>query len=152
MSESIWFQKPDVRMAIWRELRQQLDTLSLGDALKETSNLWSFAPYVDHYLDSHDVSQWPSPWELLTENYYCDLAKTLGMLYTIALSKHNVNQLELRVLYDEHKKERVNIVVVNNKHVINYHFNEVVNTTVIGAHCVTKHCYTPTDLNIEQYY
>ena len=76
MSESIWFQKPDVRMAIWRELRQQLDTLSLCDALKETTNFWSFAPYVDHYLDSHDVSRWPSPWELLTENYYCDLAKS----------------------------------------------------------------------------
>ena len=152
LKDLIWYQRPEARLDTWRSFRQSLDDMELAQVLCETAALWSFAPYVTYYLDPHDVRQWPDPWQLLSENYYCDLAKTLGMLYTIALTKHKTNDLSLQVLYDQHKREQVNIVVVNNKHVINYHFNEVVNKDDIGEHCVVKQRYTPHDLNIEQYY
>lgn len=152
MKDQIWYQRPEGRLDAWREFRSSLDDVDLPTALTQTTALWSFAPYVTYYLDPANITEWPDPWQLLSENYYCDVAKALGMLYTIALTKHRINDLELRVLFDAQRREQVNILVVNDEHVINYNFNEIVNKDDISEHCIIKHCYSLQDLNIEQYY
>jgi len=40
---------------------------------------------VNRYLHWDDWPDWPTPWELLNDNIYCDLARALGMLYTIIM-------------------------------------------------------------------
>lgn len=151
MKDLIWYQKADQRLSAWREFRSKLDDQSLGQALNSTTRLWSFAPYVTYYLDPRNPQEWPNPWQLLSENYYCDLAKTLGIFYTIALTKHGTNDLKLNILFDSDRKEQINIVVVNDKHVINYHFNKIVNTDVISNTCVLKYSYDTVDLKIADY-
>jgi hypothetical protein len=32
-----------------------------------------------------DRAVWPDPWQLLSDNVYCDLARALGIMYTIIL-------------------------------------------------------------------
>ena len=32
-----------------------------------------------------DQPTWPDPWQLLSDNIYCDIAKGLGIMYTITL-------------------------------------------------------------------
>lgn len=41
---------------------------------------------VNHSLDWHDQTDWPDPWQLLQFAGYCDLARALGMSYTIMMA------------------------------------------------------------------
>lgn len=106
--------------------------MPLEQAIDQTQHLWCYAPFVKHYLDEAQVSEWPDPWELVYENYYCDVAKALGMLYTLYLSDHkDAVNMELRI-YKDANANQYNLVWINDGlYVVNYQFNEVVNKTQI---------------------
>jgi len=151
----MWNQKPEERLHEWKEFREKIGQLDLPQALRETSQLWSYAPYVTHYLDSIDITKWPDPWTLLHENYYCDLAKCLGMLYTLYLSNHfnkDIDTLEIRIYKDLKNRDIVNTVWVNNgKYILNLIFNEIVNKTHIDEKYVLQSCYSTQDLALDLY-
>lgn len=149
----MWDLRSGDRLKLWREFRLSLDNLQLSEALEKVSNLWSFAPFVNHYLDPAKPSEWPDPWELLHENYYCDLAKALGMFYTIALSNHGRrNTVELSILKHKKKKDHINIVSVNNELVLNYDFNTIVNRQKLSNSYLCVYNYTTEELNIQSYF
>ena len=151
MKDPIWYQKADQRLSAWREFRDAINQKDLASALQSVTDLWSYAPYVTYYLDPAKPGEWPDPWLLLSENYYCDLAKTLGMFYTIALSEHGKNNLALEIFYDVKRKEQINIVVVNEIYVLNYHFGRIVNKSTVSDDCVKKFSYVPQDLDVQKY-
>jgi hypothetical protein len=123
----MWQQHPSERLRYWQKFRHDLDCKSLEEALNDTQHLWSFAPFVNNYLTTDHIENWPTPWELLYENYYCDLAKALGIVYTLWLTKHKPN-LEINVYIDESTKEHYNLVFVEQgKYILNYIHDEVVN-------------------------
>lgn len=130
----MWNLNSDERLRHWRHFRKEIGTKSLESALKDTVNLWSYAPYVSHYLHPLDISNWPDPWTLVHENCYCDLAKSLGMLYTLYLSDHyknGIKNLEIRIY--EGNLDRFNTVWVNGgKYILNLEFNTVVNKSSIN--------------------
>ena len=49
---------------------------------------WARAPLVNHHLHIADYEDWPLPWDLLADNTFCELAKCLGIVYTILLIDH----------------------------------------------------------------
>jgi hypothetical protein len=115
------------RLTRWREFRKSLDTLSLEEALRETVDFWHSCPFAPYYLDQDKPETWPNPWTLIEENYYCDLAKALGMLYTISFTKHNP-KVELRIYYDPETRYSYNLVWIDDgKYVINLIEGAVVN-------------------------
>lgn len=151
----MWNYKPDERLHEWKVFREKIGQQNIDSALKETSHLWSYAPYVAHYLDSIDLEQWPDPWTLLHENYYCDLAKCLGMLYTLYLSSHfgkDIENLEIRVYKNPTNQDIVNTVWVNEgKYILNFIFNEIVNKTQLDEKFVLQSCYSIKDLALDLY-
>jgi hypothetical protein len=149
--DNVWQQSSQQRLSFWKKFREEISTNELKPALEKTTKLWSYAPYVTYYLDPANTQEWPNPWQLLDENYYCDIAKTLGMFYTIALSQHGVNQLNLEILFDTKRKENINIVIVNNEYVLNYDFGEIVNIDTISKQCQLRYSYSATDLKIQEY-
>lgn len=151
LQENIWQLSSQQRLASWYNFRKTISELDLQSALAKTSTLWSYAPYVTYYLDSTNTQDWPTPWQLLDENYYCDVAKTLGMLYTIALSDHAENTFELQILHHHQRREQINILVVNNEYVLNYEFDTIVNIDTISNDCALRYSYTTTDLKIQEY-
>ena len=44
---------------------------------------WAQLPWVAYRLHWDDWRLWPDAWQLLEENQFCDLARALGILYTI---------------------------------------------------------------------
>jgi hypothetical protein len=88
---------------------------------------------VNHYLTTDQIDSWPDPWELLYENYYCDLAKSLGMLYTLYLSSHKDKlDLEIRIYTNPDTRQTYNLVWINQgKYVLNLEYDTVVNKTHI---------------------
>ena len=123
----MWNLKPDERLRHWQDFRQSINKQSFTEALHTTQHLWCYAPYVAHYLTTDHIEEWPGPWELIYENYYCDLANALGIVYTLYLSNHKTD-LEIQIFSDVTTKEQINAVVVQGgKYVLNYIHDEIVN-------------------------
>ena len=81
----MWPAKFDDRLAAWAALRSQTQTQDLESALTAINEWWFNSPWQPYYLHWDDQSDWPNPWQLLSDNVYCDLARGLGILYTISL-------------------------------------------------------------------
>lgn len=146
----MWTLTPSERLRFWYDFRQQLNTVTKIEAIQSTTSLWSFAPFVKHYLHHSDLTNWPDPWELIYENRYCDLAKCLGMFYTLHLSNHRP-YLEIRVYQDILTKEQYNLVWIDKgKYVLNYVFNEVVNKEHIEKNMQLIKIITVDDLNMKK--
>lgn len=147
----MWNLRPDERLRHWRQFRQDIGVLDIENALKETSNLWSYAPYVAHYLHPDDKQEWPDPWTLVHENYYCDLAKCLGMLYTLCLSAHygrSITDMEIRVY--RNGSDIYNTLWVNSgKYILNLEFNTIVNKSSINNDYRLQHQIPVDDLALD---
>lgn len=140
------------RLEVWRKFRYSLNEVSPEEAIQKTVNFWHSAPFLPHYLDPDDINLWPNPWQLIEENYYCDLAKALGMLYTLYLTDHkNSFEYELRRYQDEESGFIYNLVVLDQgKYVLNLVDNEIVNNTSIDKKLKLLRCWS-SELNLQQY-
>lgn len=123
----IWKLDASERISRWRLFRKTLDDVELEQALLLTAELWQTAPFSPYYLDPSDSSNWPDPWTLIAENYYCDVAKALGMLYTIQLSKHNLPGT-IRIYYDSASRTNYSLSWFDDgKYILNMTDGEIVN-------------------------
>lgn len=141
------------RLASWKKLRNAIDDMDLTNAISLTNTAWEKCPFTPFYLDPENPNEWPDPWQLLTENYYCDLAKTLGMLYTLHLTTHK-DQLfpELRIYFNPTTGYYYHVVwLCQGKYVLNLIENKVVNKEHINQELKLIRCYTASDLKLEQY-
>lgn len=146
----MWNLFPYERLRSWHDFRKTISTKTFEQALQDTQHLWSYAPYQAHYLTTDQIANWPGPWELIYENYYCDLAKALGIVYTLYLSKH-CPELEIRVYNDPSTKEQYNLVFVEQgKYVLNYIHDEVVNKTQIDKALKLKKTISSIDLGLNK--
>lgn len=73
----------------WANLREQVRSLPLEKALLITQCYWDKAPLCNPYFHITEPETWPTPWELLADNCFCDLAKALGICYTLLLAEHD---------------------------------------------------------------
>jgi hypothetical protein len=146
----MWNLLPGERLRCWQDFRKSISQKSFEDALKDTQHLWSFAPYMAHYLTTDHVEEWPGPWELIYENYYCDLAKALGIVYTLYLSDHRP-ELEIKIYSEPSTKEQYNLVFVDKgKYVLNLIHDEVVNKAQIGNDLKLIKTLRPEDLGLNK--
>jgi hypothetical protein len=103
-----------------------------------------------HYLTTDHVEEWPGPWELIYENYYCDLAKALGIVYTLYLSNHKPD-IEIRIYNEPSTKEQYNLVFVDKgKYVLNLIHDEVVNKAQVSKDLKLVKILGPDDLGLNK--
>lgn len=76
--------KYEERLSVWKDFRLSLETSN--DPIQETIEFYRFAPLVSISVDPYTPKTWPSPWELLAENQYCNFAKILGICYSLQLT------------------------------------------------------------------
>lgn len=139
------------RLARWRDFRKSLDNLSIEQAVQSVADFWTSCPFIPYYLDPDQSESWPDPWTLVEENYYCDLARSLGMLYTITLTKHNP-KAEIRVYYDPEARVYYNLVwIEQGKYVLNMNEGEVVNKTHVAKHFELRSSYGEEELKLNSY-
>lgn len=141
------------RLKSWREFRTYLESLPLENALDETVKFWSRAPFIPYNLDVERIEDWPDPWELITENSYCDVAKCLGIVYTVSLTKHRMGlDIELRVYRNLKNGYEYNLAWINQgKYILNMIDGEVLNTDEFDKKLILKHKYTAVDLKLDYY-
>ena len=141
------------RLRSWREFRTTIDSLPLEQALAQTVEFWARAPFVPFNLDTQDHESWPDPWTMIEENVYCDVAKCLGIVYTIALSRHGTAlELEIRIYSDPDTGYEYNLVWINRgKYILNMIDGEILNNKQFNKTLKLKHRYTAVDLRLDYY-
>ena len=141
---------PSERLLRWREFRKDLDSQDLPTACQSVIDFWSNCPFSPYYLDHDYPELWPDPWTLIEENYYCDLAKALGIVYTLYLTDHRP-EMEIRVYNDLSTKEQYNLVLVNQgKYVLNLVHDEVVNKEQIEKNLKLSKTLSIFDLGLDK--
>ena len=153
MWQNFWNLRVNDRLTQWKDFRHQLDRLPLESAVVELNNMWSTAPFVNYNLDPSDPKSWPAPWELLAENYWCDVAKALGIVYTIYFTGHSSTPMEIRVYYDYKDKTKHTMVWLDDgKYILNYWPYEIVNTKQVEEKQLQLlYQYSSMDLQLEKY-
>ena len=121
----MWQRHSQTRLIAWADLRNQCKLEpDLDTVINTIHNWWQHAPLVLHYLHWDLVKDWPNPWDLIAENTYCDLAKCLGISYTILmLDRTDINSLSI-----QETKENEYIVSLNQgKYILNWDVGQVLN-------------------------
>lgn len=147
----MWKLNSGERLSRWRDFRKSLNSLPLDESLNRVVEFWNGCPFTPYYLDPDTPENWPDPWTLVEENYYCDLAKSLGILYTIVLTDHKP-EVEIRVYYDKEARLHYNLVwIEDGKYVLNMTDGEVVNKTQIAKHFELRRRYGAEELKLNSY-
>ena len=113
------------RLESWNQLRIRAQTLPLPDALAAINQWWFKSPWKSYYLHWDDQSIWPDPWQLLSDNVYCDLARGLGIVYTISMLDRADMAPTTLVLTDDGSNL---VLVAKEKYILNWSSDSVVNT------------------------
>jgi hypothetical protein len=119
----MWHQTFAERLESWTQLRQQASQADKQKALDLINSWWFGTPWRAYHLHWDDQPTWPDPWQLLSDNLYCPLARGLGILYTIAIVDREDLQDVVLVELDSD-----NLVLVDkSKYILNWDADTVVN-------------------------
>ena len=119
----MWPVKFEDRLVQWSILREEAKNLSLESSLNKINHWWQQTPWSPYHLHWDDQETWPNPWELLSDNLFCDLARSLGIVYTTMMIDHPaIDKIELASC------EETNLVLINQgKYILNWSPEELLN-------------------------
>ena len=126
----------EARLQDWFQLRKSVINLPIDQQCITIDEWWQRAPLVTHHLHPHDIDNWPDPWELLSENTYCEVARALGMCYTLLLL--DISDVEMVLSTNNIGEDVVLVLVDNAKYILNYWPNTVVNNNLRDFKVVSK--------------
>jgi hypothetical protein len=120
----MWALTFDRRLRAWYTLRESAQTLPLESAVTAINAWWFQCPWQPYYLHWDDYAAWPDPWQLLSDNVYCEVARGLGILYTITLlDREDLTSASLVLTQTGH-----NLVLADQtKYILNWEADTVVN-------------------------
>tara|TARA_B100000941_G_C28507502_1_gene558322 strand:+ start:4078 stop:4515 length:438 start_codon:yes stop_codon:yes gene_type:complete len=127
--DEVWQLPPKKRIQRWRELRKRICEYSdLLEQLQVVLEFWRTTPIGTSTIDPFDESTWSTPWELLHQNDYDENVISLGMAYTLHYS--NIS-CRLLLVQNVEKSNIKLIVLVDNKYILNYNYNNIDTTDII---------------------
>jgi hypothetical protein len=122
----MWPRDFSERLESWAQLRQQCSTLGSESALIKINAWWFQTPWTAYHLHWDDQQDWPDPWQLLSDNQYCPVARGLGIMYTITMLDREDLQDAQMIEYQSD-----NLVLVNKKkYILNWDPDQVVNISL----------------------
>lgn len=120
----MWKHLYQERLADWYHLRQAASALELPEQLQLINDWWFRAPIVNRVVTWDNPAEWPTPWDLLVNNGYCDLARALGIVYTLLLLDRQL-YTDLEII----STGQDNLVQIDSgKYILNWAPSEVLNT------------------------
>ena len=116
------------RLKSWYDLRKSLENNDIETICLAIDKWWQYAPLLNHHLHPDDIDSWPGPWELLVENNYCQIARGLGMVYTLQLV--GIKDVDFSIAIDDNNEECALVMVDNAKYILNYYPNTVISNSL----------------------
>jgi len=127
------------RIVEWRNLRLHLE--SCKDPLQECINFWNSAPVGALAADPYDKRTWPSPWQMIEENIYCDFLRILAICYTLQLTdRFSEVQFEIHIKQDNKNSRTCYLLIVADR-VIGYRGDKHVARSDLPKHLVSQQSY-----------
>jgi hypothetical protein len=124
------------RLESWAQLREQASTADAETALAAINSWWFQTPWRAYHLHWDDQAVWPDPWQLLSDDLYCPLARGLGILYTITMLDRP--DLQDAVLAEVDSDNLV--LVAKKKYILNWDPEQMLNITL--GHFKSHHSIT----------
>ena len=122
----MWPRDFSERLESWAQLRQQCHQLDSEPALIKINQWWFQTPWTAYHLHWDDQADWPDPWQLLSDDQYCPVARGLGIMYTIAMLDREDLQDACMIEYQSD-----NLVLVNQeKYILNWDPDQVLNISL----------------------
>ena len=120
----VWPVTFESRLDSWTQLRTRANSLPVDQALDAINAWWFSSPWTGYHLHWDDREDWPDPWQLLDDNMFCEVARGLGILYTITLlDRADIDSAELVLTKNGH-----NLVLVDkSKYILNWDKSSIVN-------------------------
>ena len=111
------------RLEAWCQLRKKSNSCDISTCLQDIDQWWSQTPWKPYYLHMDDYEKWPNPWNLLADNIYCDLARALGIVYTVLmLDRKDVDTIQIA------ETDQGNLVLVDHeKYILNWERDRLLN-------------------------
>ena len=131
----------ETRLKFWSTFRSTIANLSIKEQCIEVDRFWQKTPYQNHYLHPDFMKEWPTPWQLLSDNIYCYYARALGMIYTLLLLGNK--DIALVEAKDDNNNEVVLVLVDNAKYVLNYWPETVLNNRLTDFVIIKELDITP---------
>jgi len=114
------------RLESWNHLRQQCKLTTVDTTVSTINRWWFQTPWTAYHLHWDDQVDWPDPWQLLSDNQYCPLARGLGILYTIAM----LDRADLQdVCMIEYLGDNL-VLVAQEKYILNWDPDQVLNISL----------------------
>lgn len=113
------------RLTAWKQFRDSLE--NSNTPFEDVAEFWSHAPFVSSYLDPNNPAEWPDPWHLVLDLRLDDLAISLGMLYTLQLTRRFMEtdyEIHTSMLPKENMLKY--FLVVDKKYALNLDYKTVV--------------------------
>ena len=121
----MWPKTFSARLESWNLLRDQCQNLPIKQALEDINAWWFQVPWCPYYLHWDDQAIWPDPWQLLSDDVYCEVARGLGIMYTVTLlDRADMMPIDLVLTSDD----RNLVQVGQTKYILNWDSDSVVNT------------------------
>ena len=122
----MWPRDFSERLESWAQLRQQCRKLDSEPALIKINQWWFQTPWTAYHLHWDDQADWPDPWQLLSDNQYCPVARGLGIMYTIAmLDREDLQDAQMI----EYQSDNL-VLVSQEKYILNWDPDQVVNISL----------------------
>ena len=132
------------RLAAWQEFRRSIE--DDDDPLRMVINHYKNSPYTRIQADPWDKKTWPSPWEIIEQNLYCDFVKILAICYSLQLTtRFSGSQFEINIVQDKQKsltKYTLNV----DEYCIGYDDDEPILRSELPKSLVVEMSYTMPNL------
>ena len=122
----MWPRNFSERLESWAQLRQQCQTLDSEPALIKINAWWFQTPWTAYHLHWDDQADWPDPWQLLSDDQYCPVARGLGILYTIVMLDREDLQDACMIEYQSDNL----VLVAQEKYILNWDPDQVLNISL----------------------
>ena len=142
-----WFSgRSDNKILEWRSYRRSI----ASNHLQIVAQDWARCPLVPNYLEYDDCRDWPDPWTLVSEGNYCDVARALGMFYTLYYTSYPFRDtMKIEIYKDRKNHEYLNLLrCEDGLYTLNYSVGEVVNNLTVPSTAELINSVTHKNLKI----
>ena len=101
----MWAVTFEERLQQWHALRVTALAQSDQERYLTINNWWFTAPMINKHLQWQTFPNWPDPWQLLDQDRWCGLARSLGIVYTL-------------MMMDESYQHRITMAQCNNDNLV----------------------------------
>ena len=135
---------PKERVRHWREFRLSFTKKELDlEQIAKTMKYWQPYPTFGRWIDVDFPKTWPTPWELIMDGNICEFGITYLMEQTLLMSddRWNKNRLQLMFVDDKDISEMKLVLVVDDKYVANFEYDNIIDFDIIQNTCIIQHKY-----------